>query len=413
MPPSCGARGVVFWPRLRFAILTLPVPTVDAIAVPGVSTRQVLHAALAPAMLDAGRQAQVGHDEPRVDSIHGSNAIISGKWWRYQGVMKLQEVMPELPRPVHSMRLWWFCEKTGLVFFTATRGGYGYGPGVERCCYTFSLDTWKVDKVASNTTGGPEFKGQFVLLVGDGEGNGAIGRPFKVLNVASVAVGLWYRERRHCFKFRTFSSERGTWGPSTRRWAPGRHKYSYCSLPPLPGRHLVLGDAVHWLYRHRWHDTYYVFKLDVGDDGEAGLTTSTMLPPSFHSECEDPRPGTQKILLAETAGSLVVLVANHGRISAWTMSEDEEAWTDKPQVVIGYEAMKRFGNVQESSDMGIVQLDWFAERTGIVQVTTKHCGFFWLHLQSKKIIRHFQGSLYTRSCPYYMDLSSWFPTLTL
>ncbi|KAF8725414.1 hypothetical protein HU200_019933 [Digitaria exilis] len=278
---------------------------------------------------------------------------------------------------------------------------------------------------------GPEFKGQFVLLVGDGEGNGAIGRPFKVLNVASVAAGLMHREPCHCLQLQTFSSERGTWGPRTWRWPPGRHRYHY-SFPPLPGRHMVLGDAVHWLCRDRRFGTYYVFNLDVvgdGDDGgEIGLTlTSTRLPPSFHRECEYPRPGTQQILLAATVeGIPVVLVANHGRISGWTMSEDakrrrtdqphinhgtvsEDAkrrWTDQPHVVIDYETMKRSGNVPESSDLGMVQLEWFAERSGVVQVTTKRCGFFWLHLHSRKIVRHFQGSLYTRSCPYEMDLSS-------
>ncbi|KAF8658222.1 hypothetical protein HU200_059444 [Digitaria exilis] len=254
-------------------------------------------------------------------------------------------------------------------------------------------------RVQSLPPGGPEFKGQFVLLVGDGEGNGAIGRPFKVLNVASVAAGLMHREPCHCLQLQTFSSERGTWGPRTWRW-------------PLVA--IDTTTASHHYQAGTWFSetpfgTYYVFKLDVGDDdGETGLRlTSTRLPPSFHRECEYPPPGTQQILLAATVeGIPVVLVANHGRISAWTMSEDakrrrtdqphvnhgrvstltmsEDAkrrWTDQPHVVIDYETMKRSGNVPESSDLGMVQLEWFAERSGVVQVTTKHCGFFWLHLQ--------------------------------
>ncbi|KAF8726395.1 hypothetical protein HU200_019859 [Digitaria exilis] len=275
-----------------------------------------------------------------------------------------------------------------------------------------------------------KFKGQFVLLVGDGDGGAVIGRPFKVLNVSSVGAGLGHRIRRHRFEYQTFSSERGTWGPHTKRWPPHRHGYDYdhCSFPPLPGRHLVVGGSnVYWVYRDRWRNlddrgrvvgSYYVFKLDVGDgEAEAGMSlTSTTLPPSFRIECDHPRIGPQQILLAATAAGrpVVVLVANHGRISAWTMSEDGKGWADQPQVVIENEAMTRFGNVHESSsDLGMVQLEWFAERSGVVQVTTKSCGFFWLHLQSRKIIRHFfPGSLYTRSCPYEIDLSSWVPNLT-
>ncbi|KAF8658049.1 hypothetical protein HU200_059513 [Digitaria exilis] len=267
---------------------------------------------------------------------------------------------------------------------------------------------------------GPEFKGQFVLLVGDGEG-GEVGRPFKVLNMTSAAVA---RRRRRFFQFQMFSSaalNQSRWGPLSKRFLPpDRHRYHDCSLPPLPGRHLVLGHAIHWLYRDRDRDTrgtYYVFKLYFTDvNVKAGLTvrgpTSTMLPSSFHCECEYPRPGPQQILLAAVAGSPVVLVANHGRISAWTRSEDGNRWTDQPHVVIDYEAMKRFGNVKESDDLGTVHLEWFAERSGVVQVTTKRCGFFWFHLQSKKIIRHFPGSFYSRSCPYEIDLSSWVPALT-
>ncbi|KAF8658221.1 hypothetical protein HU200_059443 [Digitaria exilis] len=267
-------------------------------------------------------------------------------------------------------------------------------------------------RVQSLPRDGPEL-GQFVLLVGDGEGGGggAVGRPFKVLNVASAEAGLMHHQRRHRFEFQTFSSERGTWGPRTWRWPPGRHKYECCSLPPLPGRHLVLGDSIYWLYRKRSRASYYVFKLDVGN-GNAELT-STWLPSSFDRECEYLCSRTQHILLAATAARIpVVLVAGRRGISAWNMSEDAASWTDQPHVVIDYEAMERFGNVQ-GRGLGMVQLDWFAERSGVVQVTTKRCGFFWLHLQSRKIIRHFPGSLYTRSCPYEIDLSTWVPNLTL
>ncbi|CAL4903678.1 unnamed protein product [Urochloa decumbens] len=273
---------------------------------------------------------------------------------------------------------------------------------------------------------GPKFKGQFVLLVGEGHGGGAVGRPFKVVNVASVYAGLVHRNRRHCFEIQTFSSERGTWGPPTRIQDQSFFNSS-CSLPPLPGRHMVVGGAIYWVCRNGHQGWYYVFKLD-----NAGLA-SKRLPPSFHRECELSCPGPQQILLAATAGgSPVVLVANLGMISAWTMSnhtaswreqphesawpshrttsaaERTASWTDQPHVVVEYEAIRSFGNVQGS--LGMVQLEWFAERSGIVQLSTKRCGFFWLHLQSRKIIRHFPGSLYTRSCPYE-TVSSWVPTL--
>ncbi|KAF8725415.1 hypothetical protein HU200_019934 [Digitaria exilis] len=61
-------------------------------------------------------------------------------------------------------------------------------------------------RVQSLPRDGPKL-GQF------GGGGGAVGRPFKVVNVASAEAGLMHRQRRHRFEFETFSSERGTWGP--------------------------------------------------------------------------------------------------------------------------------------------------------------------------------------------------------
>ncbi|CAN6353224.1 unnamed protein product [Urochloa humidicola] len=275
----------------------------------------------------------------------------------------------------------------------------------------------------------PKFDGQFVLLVGDD--GGVVGRHFKVLNVTSVYAGLVNRNRHHLFEIRTFSSEGCTWETPIRREGHSFLDIS-CSLPPLPGRHLVIGDAVYWLSRDSKFGVYYVFKLEVGEAAELRLE-STTLPPSFHRECEYHFPGPQQMLLAAGArGSPVVLLANDGRISAWTMLDHTASWTDKPHisywtmsetvsertarwkdqpdVVVEYEAIRKFANVQDS--LGVVQLEWFAEMSGIVQLSTKRCGFFWLDLQSRKIIRHFPGSLYTRSCPYD-DLSSWVPTLTL
>uniref|UniRef100_K4A273 F-box domain-containing protein n=1 Tax=Setaria italica TaxID=4555 RepID=K4A273_SETIT len=69
---------------------------------------------------------------------------------------------------------------------------------------------------------GPSFDGSYVLLVGDGEGGAAVGRPFQVLKAKLVLSG--YNRSARCLRIQTVSSEHGrTAGP------------------------LVVGDVVHWL----------------------------------------------------------------------------------------------------------------------------------------------------------------------
>ncbi|CAL4903685.1 unnamed protein product [Urochloa decumbens] len=243
---------------------------------------------------------------------------------------------------------------------------------------------------------GPAFPGHHVLLAGDGaNGGGEVGRPFKVLKVGSTTSAL---------QIQTFSSERGTWGPKT--MIPSPFQTSCNSLSPKPGAYLVVGDAVYWLCRD--DNSFYVFKLDIS--GEARLTM-TKLPPSFHRECGLPRGRSVPHVLLATAwaaGSPVVLVANHGRISTWTMTTSGQTarWTDKPHVVVEYEAMERLIDGVLDRQLGTVRLEWFAEMTGVVLLSTPRYGFFLLDLQSGNIIRHYSRSLGLRTYPYEMDYLS-------
>ncbi|KAF8658178.1 hypothetical protein HU200_059447 [Digitaria exilis] len=266
-----------------------------------------------------------------------------------------------------------------------------------RCLY-------HLDDGAKNLTAAtrPCLHGQYVLLAGDGDGD-ATGRPFKVVKVSSVVAR---HSGRGSVQVQTFSSKRGAWGPRTCMPAPFETSYS---TVPLPSRHLVVGDnIIHWVCRN--DATYHVLKLDVGDDvNSVPRLTSTKLPPSFHRECESPRPRlAQQILLATAspAGRLMVPVANHGRITSWMMSEHaaRSRWVDRPQVVVEFEDIERQIGVQERP-VKRVRLEWFAEMRGIVLVTTPLSGFFWLELRSRKITRHFSGRFGTgNSYPYEIDL---------
>ena len=144
----------------------------------------------------------------------------------------------------------------------------------------------------------PTFHGQYVLLVGAGEG-GAVGRPFRVLKVTSV---LSKRSGHRCLQIQTFSSVQGAWGPRIRIGTPDVHGGWLRRAP------LVADGAVHWLCRS---DTaYYIFKLDVG--AAAAQVTATKLPASFHAAYGSAAAGRKHILLATkpTCSNLCVLVAD-------------------------------------------------------------------------------------------------------
>ncbi|OEL20222.1 hypothetical protein BAE44_0018760 [Dichanthelium oligosanthes] len=121
-------RSVVFWPRLKFALLTLP--TVDTMAVAGLSINCFSHL---------------------LGSIPGGKVF----WILTDGVDRIYVHRRELHgRDIFSFRR--RSAMSGLVFFTAKSG---YGADVEEYCYTFDVDTWKIDKVASDGARGPAMCG--------------------------------------------------------------------------------------------------------------------------------------------------------------------------------------------------------------------------------------------------------------
>jgi hypothetical protein len=255
----------------------------------------------------------------------------------------------------------------------------------------------------------------YVLLVGDGESGGAVGRPFRVLKTNLVLTKHNSPQRR--LQIQIFSSELGAWGPLTEIPTPKLHG-SGSSRHANP---LVVGDVVHWLCLT--HTGSYVLMLRVG----AARVTVTTLPASFPRAAAVPhaRPGSSShvqysYLLATTSagGSPIVLVADDERISAWPQSAHTKIWKQRPWVVIAKEAILRFDDkVGERLERTTarVELECFAERSGAVLFRISKCGFFWLDLQSMKIVRRFPNPRSERTkvpCSYEMGLSSWVPTFS-
>ncbi|KAL6642422.1 hypothetical protein ACP70R_020603 [Stipagrostis hirtigluma subsp. patula] len=246
--------------------------------------------------------------------------------------------------------------------------------------------------------------GQYVLLVGDGVG-GIVGRPFQVLNVKTVLT------KTYGLQIQIFSSERGTWGPSTEVPTPVTQRTHWLQQLVKP---LVVGDTVNWLYKS--NNLHYIFTLHVGK----AQVTLTKLPTSFDLACTIPfaMPRAQILLAtASTSRNLMVLVANDDNISAWVQSDHTVRWKEQPQVIIEHEAFRRFAKPSQTieSRLGSFRLKWFGERSGIVIIGVPSLGcLFWLDLQTKEIVRWFPYSSATAFgliCPYEMDLSSWVPTL--
>ncbi|KAL6905900.1 hypothetical protein ACP4OV_003501 [Aristida adscensionis] len=233
---------------------------------------------------------------------------------------------------------------------------------------------------------GRKFLGNYVLLVGDGEG-GVLGRPFQVVKT-NTTLSRSSRRHRRLLRLQTFSSEHGGAWP------------------------LVVGGAAHWLCRS--DAAYYVIKLNAGVG--AARVTATKLPASFHAAYGSAAAGQRHLLLAAmspaVASHLCVLVADGEKVSAWVQREpNSSAW--KRQTVIENEAMARFSNrtgLQTPAMPGAVRLEWFAERSGTVIIDAPCCGVLELDLRSKEIIRSFSDR-WSIMCPYEMDLSSWVPTL--
>ncbi|KAL6657129.1 hypothetical protein ACP70R_004909 [Stipagrostis hirtigluma subsp. patula] len=183
------------------------------------------------------------------------------------------------------------------------------------------------------------------------------------------------------------------------------------TLPPEPefpghGTALVVDGAAHWLCEN------CVVKLNV----RSARATVTTLPASFPGET-----WASRLLAMSSDGNLMVLVMDGKKISAWEQSKHTLIWKKQPWVVIEVEEILRFNNVvgliekQPYSPLG-VRLIWFAERSGAVLIGTGYHGFFWLDLQSKKIVRWLDpqttSKFYATYCPIETDLSSWVPTFS-
>ncbi|RLN35854.1 hypothetical protein C2845_PM03G15450 [Panicum miliaceum] len=241
----------------------------------------------------------------------------------------------------------------------------------------------------------------YVLLVGDGEAGGASGiRPFQVLK-----TNLVMSDHHRYLETQTFSSEKGAWGEYTEIRAP---HFRASALLRGGGKPLVAGGAVHWLCVT--NSGCYVLKLHV----RTARAVVTALPMSF--PCLAAHEWGVDYLLATTAagGELMVLVADSRKknnIYAWVQTKPTAKWTQRPQVVMEYRAMLRFRNMRWSGTFD-VKLRWFAERSGLVLLSSHGYGDFWLDLRSMEIVRWFPGAPGARSLPYEMDLASWVPTFS-
>ncbi|TVU37382.1 hypothetical protein EJB05_10693, partial [Eragrostis curvula] len=180
-----------------------------------------------------------------------------------------------------------------------------------------------------------------------------------------------------------------------------------------PSDPLVVDGVVHWLCLTDIGG--YVLMLNV----KAARVTLTTLPTIFPHINKPGRNISYLLATNSACGSPIVLVADEEKISIWVQSKHTKRWKDQPQVVIKNEEIPRFNNVgdllEDRPGTDHVHLEWFAERSGAVLIYFPYRCFFWLDLQSKKIVRWYpdgEDEYNTVYCPYEMDLSSWVPTFT-
>ncbi|KAM3317816.1 hypothetical protein ACQJBY_035493 [Aegilops geniculata] len=239
----------------------------------------------------------------------------------------------------------------------------------------------------------------YVLLVGGDNDDGAIGVRW---HFQVVMAYLEVSQHRRCLQLQTFSSEHGTWGHYTEIRA---HNLQGSRLDHGLGRALIVGGAMHWLCTT--NTGAYVLKLHV----KAAHVSAAKLPECF------PRDGSRHQLLATpvAGGSPIVLTADHGKILAWAQSKQTAKWQQRPQVVIETDAMLLFideaGGSRPPTIGRCLDVLWFGERSGTVLINS-YWGFFWLDLQSMKIVRWF----WDRKIPsvdenigYEMNLADWVP----
>ncbi|KAF0918516.1 hypothetical protein E2562_024779 [Oryza meyeriana var. granulata] len=149
-------RGVVFWPRLKLALLTLPTASNETTVVKGMSTHHVyrLEESLLGLLPDGSLcWAEVswdskirlffcgsGADDDMMLSLH-EKPFSSGRRWRLKRTIMLGHIVPKLSSwPITPpVKLRWFCERSGVILFTIRKG-----------CYTLNLKTMEVDKVTNS-----------------------------------------------------------------------------------------------------------------------------------------------------------------------------------------------------------------------------------------------------------------------
>lgn len=296
----------------------------------------------------------------------------------------------------------------GLVLTRVARSLRVWDPAARRRQILPSKLTFPVDVVDTQQD---DAMPSYVLLVGDGDDDGAtaVSQQFHV-------VMAYLELSQHCrnVHFQTFSSEHGAWGRYNKIRVP---KLQGSNLQRPLGTALVVGDAAHWLCLTDKGD--YVLKLHV----RVEQVTVMMLPESFS------RRGWYHQLLATSSagGCPIVLTADGDKISAWAQSKQTGKWQRRPRVVIETETILQFldeagGSRPPPSRWPVkheLKLLWFAERSGTVLIKVlinmSTVGYFWLNLQSMKIVRWFSdpGVEYpTGNMPYEMNLVAWVPTFS-
>ncbi|KAI4963540.1 hypothetical protein ZWY2020_011404 [Hordeum vulgare] len=242
----------------------------------------------------------------------------------------------------------------------------------------------------------------YVLIVGGGgydSKGAAFGRHFQVV-MAYLELSL----NRRVLQLLTFSSEHGVWGRCTEARA---HNLCGSYLQRGLGRALVIGGTVHWL---AMSDTSaYLLKLHV----KTAHLTVTMLPKSFGCTEWD-----SHLLATSSAGATLIVLVTDG-LKIWAWSKQTSKWQQRPEAVTDKDAISRFldkegrGNNQViMRGKGTLGLVCFAERSGIVLITSG-CTFFWLDLRSMEIVRCFSDSRLKdmdKNIPYEVNLTEWVPT---
>ncbi|EMS67552.1 hypothetical protein TRIUR3_04486 [Triticum urartu] len=275
-------------------------------------------------------------------------------------------------RRVTGVRGFPLASSNGLVLTRVARGLCLWDPATSRSQSLPSAPTFPVDVVATQQD---DDTANYVLLVGDGDDEGAtvVGRQFHV-------VMAYLELSQHCrnMHFQIFSSEHGAWS----RYNKIRvHKLQGSKLQRPLARALVVGDDAHWLCLTDKGD--YVLKLQVRLGEQV---TVTMLPENF------PCGGWCHQLLATSSagGCPIVLVTDGDKISVWAQAKQTGKWQRRPRMRSGTVLIK-------------------------VLINMSTVGYFWLNLQSMKIVRWFsdRGEEYpTGNMPYEMNLAAWVPTFS-